>query len=94
LTTFPNGPNYYPGESAAFNGIIREIAAREQIPLVELRNPALNMPHSGVMDDQFHLSQPGTAHVSFAGGEGQYALTLRALLTMQILHDIRVNVMQ
>jgi hypothetical protein len=51
------------------------------------------MPHGGVLDDQFHLSQSGELRISFAGEEGQYALTLRALITLQALHDIRVGAM-
>lgn len=93
LTTFPNGPGYYPQESAAFNGIIREMAASEQIPLVELRNPAMNMPGKGVMADGFHLSEAEDDYIGFTGDQNVYALTLRDLLTVQILHDIYTGAM-
>jgi SH3-like domain-containing protein len=93
LTTFPNGPNYYPQNSEVYNGIIREIANREQIPLIELRYPAMGMPNNGVLPDEFHLSQRGDDYISFSGDQNQYALTLRDLLTLQMLHDIRIGAM-
>lgn len=89
LTTFPNGADYYPGQSEEFNGIIRSIASQEQIPLIELRNPALNLPDRGVTADKFHLSQNGGTLIALSGEHNQYGLTLRNMLSLQALDDLR-----
>ena len=90
LTTFPNGADYYPSQAEQFNNVIRSIAATEQIPLIEFRNPALNLPNRGVGDDKFHLSMAeGSYYIALNGDQNQYGLTLRNLLTLQALDDLR-----
>ena len=90
LTTFPNGADYYPSQVEQFNNVIRSIAATEQIPLIEFRNPAINLPDRGVGGDKFHLSMNGTSYYIVLNGEQNlYGLTLRNLLTLQALDDLR-----
>lgn len=89
LTTFPNAQDFHWQESVDFNNIIRDMAATQQIPLIELRDPALALPNSGVGPDKFHLSHNGGAHISFSGEEHQWGLTLRDLLTVQMLDALR-----
>lgn len=90
LTTFPNGADYYPSQVEQFNSVIRSIAASEQIPLIELRNPALSLPDRGVGGDKYHLSMNGTSYfIALNGEHNQYGLTLRNLLTLQALDDLR-----
>lgn len=90
LTTFPNGADYYPSQAEQFNSVIRSIAATEQIPLIEFRNPALNLPNRGVGDDKFHLSMNGVSYyIALNGEQNQYGLTLRNMLTLQALDDLR-----
>jgi hypothetical protein len=90
LTTFPNGADYYPSQAEQFNSVIRSIAATEQIPLIEFRNPALSLPDRGVGGDKFHLSMNGTSYyIALTGEQNQYGLTLRNLLTLQALDDLR-----
>lgn len=90
LTTFPNGADYYPSQAEQFNNVIRNIAATEQIPLIEFRNPALNLPDRGVGGDKFHLSMNGVSYyIALTGDQNLYGLTLRNLLTLQALDDLR-----
>lgn len=89
LTTFPTGSDYYPSQSEEFNNVIRSIAAQEQIPLIELRNPAHNLPDRGVGPDKFHLSQNGGTYIALGGEQNQFGLTLRNMLTLQALDDLR-----
>ena len=90
LTTFPNGADYYPSQADEFNNVIRSIASTEQIPLIEFRNPALNLPDRGVGGDKFHLSMNGTSYyIALTGDQNLYGLTLRNLLTLQALDDLR-----
>lgn len=92
LTTFPNRQDFYWNESVAFNDVIRRIAGREQIPLIELREPALALPDNGVGPDKFHLSQKDNRRVVFNNDEHQWGLSLRDLLTLQMLDTIRRSV--
>lgn len=92
LTTFPNGHDFYWEESVEFNTIIRQIAAREQLPLIELRTPALALPDNGVQEDKFHLTQSEDDYIELDQDKHLYALTLRDLLTMQMLDTIRRGV--
>jgi len=64
--------------------------ATEQIPLIEFRNPALNLPDRGAGDDKFHLSMNGVSYYIVLNGEQNvYGLTLRNLLTLQAVDDLR-----
>jgi len=90
LTTFPNGADYYPSQCDQFNNVIRSIASTEQIPLIEFRNPALGLPDRGVGGDKYHLSMNGTSYyIALNGEQNQYGLTLRNMLTLQALDDLR-----
>lgn len=90
LTTFPNGADYYPSQVEQFNSVIRSIAASEQIPLIEFRNPALGLPDRGVGGDKYHLSMNGTSYfIALDGEHNQFGLTLRNLMTLQALDDLR-----
>jgi uncharacterized protein YraI len=92
LTTFPSADDFYPEEAVAFNNIIRQIATREQIPLIELREPALALPNNGVQEDKFHLTQSENEFMVLDRDEHLYGLILRDLLTMQMLDTIRRGV--
>ena len=89
LTTFPNGGSYYPTESDTFNTVIRSIAASQQIPLIDLRPQALALPNRGVGPDNFHLSHRGDTWIILTGEQNQYGLTLRNLMTLQMLDILR-----
>ena len=92
LTTFPNHTEFFWPESQAFNDVIRNIARREQIPLIELRDPAVALPHNGVTEDNFHLSQKDSDQQVFGSDEHEWGLALRDLLTIQMLDTIRRSV--
>lgn len=92
LTTFPNRQDFHWNESVEFNDIIRRIANREQIPLIELRDPALALPDSGVKADKYHLTEKDNDQIVFNSDEYQWGLPLRDLLTLQMLDTIRRSV--
>lgn len=89
LTTFPNANDYYPGESEAFNGVIRSLASQYQIPLIDLRPAAMALSDNGVSGDGFHLSQRGDNFIGLNGEQNQYGLTMRNFMTLQMLHSLR-----
>lgn len=92
LTTFPNREDFHWHESVVFNDILRRIASNEQMPLIELRDPALALPDNGVGPDKFHLSQKDSDQMILNLDEHQWGLTLRDLLTLQMLDTIRRSV--
>jgi uncharacterized protein YraI len=92
LTTFPNRQDFHWYESVEFNDIIRRIAGREQIPLIELRDPALALPDNGVKEDKYHLTEKDSDQIVFNSDEYQWGLPLRDMLTLQMLDTIRRSV--
>jgi len=89
LTTFPADPAYHGDKVGPFNSIISSIAGREQIPLIDLRSPAMGLPGYGVGGDQYHLSQRGDSFIGLSGEQNQYGLTLRNYLTLEMLDSLR-----
>lgn len=88
LSTFPNSGSYYPSESEAFNGAIRSVAAQYQIPLIDLR-PAIMGMSNGIKPDGFHLTERGTIFIDLNGEQNTYGLTMRNLMALQMLDDLR-----
>jgi uncharacterized protein YraI len=92
LNTFPIGRDYlYWDQGMRFNMVILEVANQRGIPLINLWQPMDRMPNNGVREDRFHLSQ-GPTFYAFDGSENTYAVTLRNLLTLQALDELRRNV--
>lgn len=92
LTTFPMREDYlYYPQSLQFNNIILDMVEKYDIPLINLWKAARQLPGFGTRDDRFHLSQ-GSTYYTFNGEENQFGVTLRNLLTLQALHEIRANI--
>lgn len=94
LTTFPtDSANPALASAEAFNTAIRNVAASNGVPLIELRDSAMRLPNAGVQPDGFHLSDNGPAY-HFEGNPGSYSgCALRNLLTLQMLDALRRNVL-
>ncbi len=75
------------------NTIIRDAAARYRLPLIDLRAAAARLPNQGCIEEGFHLSYRVDGVLSFTGDEQIYGKDLRELLTLQMLREIRANVM-
>jgi hypothetical protein len=92
LTTFTVANEYeYAGPAPDYLAVMRDSAARFQIPLIEFYDAAETLPHRGTGIDGAHLTFPDDYRVAFTGDQRLYGTTLRELLTMQALHDLRVN---
>jgi hypothetical protein len=90
LTTFPFALDYYPDKSIAYNALIRELAQRYEIPLIDLQTPAAGLPHGGVQEDGFHLTTRGDDMIDIHNGDQhRYGIILRNLLTLQLLDTMR-----
>lgn len=77
----------------AYTGVIRDMAAAYQMPLIELPDYVQALPGQGMEPDGWHLSYPSDYHTSFAGDESVYGNTQRELLTLQMLYLLRRDVM-
>jgi hypothetical protein len=95
LTTFvvlPTRGEIYE-RSLEFNMMLLDIANDEQIPLINLWAAAQTLPDDGIGPDHTHLkAQPGS-YCSFDGAQQQFGGTLRNLLTLQTLDQLRQNVL-
>ena len=92
LTTFTIANEYeYAGPAPDYLAVMRNSATRFQIPLIEFYGAADTLPHRGTGIDGAHLTFPDDYRVAFTGDQRLYGTTLRELLTMQTLHDLRVN---
>lgn len=94
LTTFPNSGIYFQEKSVAFNQVLYDIAAQYEIPLIDLRPIAQTMPHGGVLEDGYHLTQRHEQHnlIDLNGEQHMYALTMRNYLTLEMLHSLMIGI--
>jgi uncharacterized protein YraI len=94
LTTFPMAPDHmYYEKSLQFNMVILDLARSNGIPLINLWRAARSLPDNGLGPDRYHLSQ-GPTYYTFTGEENLYGLTLRNLMTLQALDELRRNVLR
>lgn len=92
LTTFPIPSNYlYYEQSLRFNMVVVEIANRLGLPLINLWKEARPLPNHGTGSDNFHLSQGEAFYVFDGAQEKEFGVTLRNLLTLRALHELRLN---
>ena len=95
LTTFvvlPDRGEIYE-RSLEFNMMLLDIARDEQIPLINLWAAAQTLPDDGIGPDHTHLKAQVGSLCSFDGAQQQFGGTLRNLLTLQALDQLRQNVL-
>ncbi len=94
LTTFvviPDRDVY--ARSLEFNMSLLDLAQQEQTPLINLWAAAQTLPRDGIGPDGTHLKAVVGSFCSFDGAQGQDGGTLRNLLTLQALDQLRQNVL-
>jgi hypothetical protein len=89
MNTFPSHPDFRWEESLKFNTVVINIAQKYNVPVINLWAATQPLPNFGVGPDKFHLSNDSDHIFSFDGSENQYGLTLRNLLTLQMLDTLR-----
>lgn len=95
LTTFVVLPTLPPGgrldweTSMTFNNTLIEIAEAYQIPLINLWAAAQPLPNYGIGADNTHLRHVVGEFCDFNGPEQRNGGTLRNLLTLQALDELR-----
>ena len=92
-TTFANHPQIRGEDGLLFNTIILNVARDYNVPVINLWLATQNLPDYGIkLDDPVHLTQ-GDTYYHFNGEETLYGVTLRNLLTLQALDELRKNVL-
>jgi hypothetical protein len=76
------------------NAIIRNAAARYNLPLIELHDALHNLPNQGCVEEGFHLSYRVDGVVNFTGDELIYGKDRRELLTLQMLDALRQTIFE
>lgn len=90
LTTYMNLEGSVCGEPAPdYAQVIYDMAAQYQVPLIDFRSVAQMLPNGGTGDDGVHLTFRDDHLIAFMGDEYIYGNTLRELLTLQMLYDVR-----
>lgn len=94
LTTFAISPQMHPGVDQLFLAVIRRIAADQGVPLIEFHDAANTVPGCGVIEDGYHLSIREDGLMVFTGDQAVFGATLRELMTLQMLDELRRTVLQ
>jgi uncharacterized protein YgiM (DUF1202 family) len=74
------------------NSIVRQMAARYQVPLMDFQQASYSLPNQGCLQDGAHLSYRIDGYTEFNGDERIYGKDLRELLTLQYLDELRNHV--
>jgi uncharacterized protein YraI len=93
LTTFPSNEQYSWEKSLQMNVILLDIAAEEQVPLINFWAALRSLPNRGLEDDNFHLSYSGERFINLNGDQNQWGMEMRNLVTLEALHELRVNLL-
>ncbi len=88
LSTYPMADTFNDGKPQIFNAVIRDVAASESIPLIDVRSALHEYANRGTGPDGYHLSVRDTSVTNFTGDELEYGRTLRELLTLQMLQAL------
>ncbi|MBC7813407.1 MAG: hypothetical protein H7175_19765 [Burkholderiales bacterium] len=79
--------------SMEFNMVLLDLAETYQIPLINMWAAAETLPDHGIGPDHSHLKAVIGRYCSFDGSEYELGGTLRNLLTLQALDEVRRNVL-
>jgi hypothetical protein len=79
--------------SMRYNMAILDIVEAHHTPLINLWAAVQPLPNYGIGPDHSHLKAVVGSFCSFDGSEQQYGGTLRNLLTLQMLDELRLKVL-
>ncbi|MEO0565040.1 MAG: hypothetical protein AAF125_23235, partial [Chloroflexota bacterium] len=93
LSTFSYHPEHeFWWQSVEFNLQLVEIAEEYEVPLVNLWSASRPLPEYGLDRDRIHMKQSGFPYLKFdTGHETFYGTSLRNLLAVRVLHEIRMT---
>ena len=93
LITFSSNPDSPEGpDSLEYNAAVIDVATRYQVPLINLWLATRGLPDYGLERDHIHLKNSGYDHLSYMNGqEAESGVSLLNLLSLRLLHDIRLS---
>lgn len=93
LSTFSYHPdNEFWEQSVAFNLQLLDLAEEYEVPLINLWAASRPLPDYGLDIDLLHMKQSGFGYLKFdTGHETWYGTSLRNLLALRMLHEIRTK---
>lgn len=93
LSTFSYHPDNAQWDRAMqYNLALVAIAEEYHIPLMNLWSAARDLPNYGLDDDDVHMRRSGVRFVDFSQGyEAKFGGTLRNLLAIRMLHELRIT---
>ena len=92
LTTFTRRPDALWDRTLELNMVIVKLAREYDVPLINFWLAARYLPGNGILPDNAHLNQ-GRVSLRFDGDEKQWGHALRSLLTLQMLDQLRREVL-
>ncbi len=95
ISTFSFNENADNADRAlAFNLVVLDLAAEYEIPLINLWLAARPLPEFGLEGDFVHMQLSGFPYLKLSrGDEAWYGATLRNLLALGMLHELRIAVL-
>lgn len=92
LATYPMADFFnYEGSAPAFNTVIRQVAAAERVPLIDVRAATFGFENRGTGPDGYHLSVPDDAITAFVDNQNVYGRTLYEFQAMQVLYQLHTT---
>lgn len=89
LQTFPTADSFNTNNKPQiYNEMIREVARRENVPLLDFRAALYDYDNHGTGPDGYHLSVRDETKSELAGDEAVYGRTYREWQSLQILYDL------
>lgn len=92
IVVLPDQPALNFDTSIRINAALRDIAEAHQTPLINLWAAVQSLPDYGIGPDRTHLKQVVGKFCTFDGAEHEFGGTLRNLLTLQTLDELRRNI--
>ncbi len=93
LSTFPSSGQHNLERTVQFNAVVLDIAAEEQVPLMNLWIALRDLPNEGLAGDDYHLSFSGDRFIDLSSDATQWGFSLRNLLVLQVLDLLRQQVL-
>ncbi|MBN1963486.1 MAG: SH3 domain-containing protein [Anaerolineae bacterium] len=93
LYTIPAHPEHRWERALGINAVIMDTAAREGLPLVNFYRAVRNLPNRGLAEDNYHLLWWESGTYFNRGDHLHYGLAMRNLVTLQVLDQLRREVL-
>ena len=88
MSTFPMADSFNDGKPQYYNAVVRDVAASQNVPLMDIRSVLYTYDNRGMGPDGYHFSVRDENVTNFTGDEQYFGRTERELLTLQMLAQL------